>query len=174
MKIANLFGRNGNNKEPSDELLKPGTVAPSFSLAATKGETVSLNEFRGQPVVLVFYPEDGTSVCSSQLTLYNEALHLFEKHEAQILGISVDDAASHENFAQSLKLKFPLLSDDNPSGDVANRYGVLAQKDGKSERALYVVDPEGIIRWSSVSPRGVNPGAHGILEALESLSGGSL
>ncbi len=155
-------------------MLSPGTVAPDFSLLASNGETVSLNEFKGQPVVLVFYPEDTTSVCSSQLALYNEALHMFDEHEAKLLGISVDDVASHQDFAESLKLRFPLLADDNPTGDVSTRYGVFNQQDGKSDRTLFVVNPEGIIHWSHVSPRGVNPGAQGILEALDSLREGSL
>jgi peroxiredoxin len=130
---------------------------------------MTLSEFQGRPVVLVFYPADESPVCSNQLALYNEALHLFEEHEAQLLGISVDDVASHQAFAGSLNLRFPLLADDDPAGDVAGRYGVFNDHDGKSERALFVVDPAGVIRWSHVSPRKVNPGAHGILQALESL-----
>lgn len=149
--------------------MSTGSAAPDFSLVASNGKIINLSDLQGRPVVLVFYPADDSSVCSNQLALYNEALHLFEEHNAQLLGISVDDAASHQAFAESLKLKFPLLADDNPAGDVANKYGVLNKRDGLSERALFVVDPEGIIQWSYISPRKVNPGAHGILVALESL-----
>ena len=138
-------------------------------MRASNGERISLSQFHGRPVILAFYPADETPVCSNQLTLYNEALHLFDDYEAQLLAISVDDVVSHQNFADSLKLRFPLLADDNPAGDVAGRYGVFNPGDGMSERALFVVDKVGTIRWSEVSPRDVNPGAHGILQALESL-----
>lgn len=171
-KIENLFRRNGKSKETT-KLFSPGTPAPDLSLVASNGETITLSELRGQTVVLVFYPADESPVCSNQLALYNEALHLFEEHGAQLLGISIDDVASHQAFAESLNLRFPLLADDDPAGDVAGRYGVLNERDGKSERALFVVDPKGVIQWSHVSPRNVNPGAHGILQALESLKEGS-
>ncbi len=168
IKIENLFKRSGKNKE-YPQLFSPGSEAPGFSLAASNGETLNLSEYLGRPVVLIFYPADESSVCSNQLALYNEALHLFEEHGAQLLGISVDDVASHQSFAESLNLQFPLLADDDPAGAVANRYGVFNKRDGLSERALFVIDSEGIIQWSYISPRKVNPGAHGILEALESL-----
>jgi len=138
-------------------------------MEASNGERISLSQFHGRPVILAFYPADDTPVCSNQLALYNEALHLFDDYQAQLLAISVDDVLSHQNFAESLKLRFPLLADDNPAGDVASRYGVFNTGDGISERALFVVDQSGTIHWSEVSPRDVNPGAHGILQALESL-----
>ena len=164
-KIESLFRKNGKSKEA----LSPGAAAPDFSLPASNGETISLSDFQGRPVVLVFYPADETSVCSSQLALYNEARHLFEEYDAQLLGISVDSVASHRAFAESLNLSFPLLADDDPTGQVAGRYGVFNSEDGVSERALFVVDPQGVIEWSYVSPRKENPGAHGILNALESI-----
>jgi len=166
--IENPLKRNGKNKEHI-QLLSTGSIAPEFSLVASNGKIINVSDLQGRPVVLVFYPADNSSVCSNQLALYNEALHLFDEHDAQLLGISVDDAASHQAFAESLKLKFPLLADDDPAGEVANKYGVLNKGDGLSDRALFVVDSEGIIHWRYVSPRKVNPGAHGILEALESL-----
>jgi len=121
--------------------------------------------------VLIFYPRDESAVCSSQLALYNEALALFQEHDAQLLAISVDDLASHEAFAKALNLKIPLLADNDPAGTVAQAYGVLNSRDGRSERALFVIDGQGVIRWSHLSPRGINPGANGILDALESLPG---
>ncbi len=171
-KIEKLFRRNGTTVETAN-FLSSGAPAPDFSLEASNGERITLSQFHGRPVILAFYPADRTPVCSNQLALYNEALHLFDDYEAQLLAISVDDAASHQNFVESLKLRFPLLADDNPAGAVASRYGILDQRNGKSERALFVVNPEGIIHWSHVSPREVNPGAHGILQALESLREGS-
>ncbi len=153
--------------------LVAGVPAPDFNLSASNGERIRLSQYRGRPVILVFYPQNGTTVCSNQLALYNEALHLFYEYEAQLLAISVDDLESHLEFSESLKLRFPLLADDNPAGAVASRYGVLNPRDGKSERALFVIDREGMIHWSEVSPRSVNPGAHGILQALESLGEGT-
>jgi peroxiredoxin len=168
--LKNLFRSKGSDPSPPEPLVA-GLPAPPFSLPATGGEPITLDDFRGQPVVLIFYPRDESAVCGSQLALYNEALALFKEHDAQLLAISVDDLASHKAFARSLNLKFPLLSDSDPAGTVAQAYGVLNQKDGRSERALFVVDDQGIIRWSHLSPRGINPGANGILDALESLPG---
>jgi peroxiredoxin len=155
-------------------LLEPGESGPDFSLRAVTGigdseKMVSLGDLRDRPVVLVFYPKDGTAVCSSQLALYNEALELLEEQEAHIVGISVDGLDTHLSFAKSLNLAFPLLSDDDPVGAVASAYGVYNEDDGLSERALFVLDGRGIVHWRSISPRGINPGMDGILSALESL-----
>jgi peroxiredoxin len=123
-------------------------------------------------VVLVFYPADWSPVCGDQLGLYNEVLPLFEEFGAHVLAISVDGQWSHKAFAEQRQLRFPLLADFEPKGAVARRYGVYDEKAGTSERALLVIDAEGIVRWSYVSPKGVNPGADGILRALESLEVG--
>jgi peroxiredoxin len=147
----------------------PGAEAPNFRLQSETGEWLTLDELRGRPVVLVFYPADNSPVCSSQLALYSEAHSMFEAYDAQLLGISVDGTASHRDFARDLKLKFPLLSDDKPPGDLARAYGVFNESKGICERALFVLDDQGVVRWSHVSPPSVNPGANGILEALESL-----
>ena len=149
--------------------LPPGTPAPDLTLPATGGESLSLRDFRGQPVVLVFYPADWSPVCGDQLTLYNEVLPLFEEYQAQVLAISVDGSWCHRAFAQNRNLRFPLLADFEPKGAVARAYGVYNAEAGTSKRALFVIDGEGIIRWSYVSPGGVNPGADGILTALEAL-----
>ncbi len=149
--------------------LKPGVKAPDFSLTTTPDQKVSLSEFRGQPVVLVFYPADWSPVCSDQLGLYNELKPEFSEFEAQIIGISVDGVWCHLAFSKDRKLRFPLLADFEPKGAVARQYGVYREKDGEAERALFVIDSEGVIRWSHVSPVGINPGADGILKALESM-----
>jgi peroxiredoxin len=151
--------------------LKPGAQAPDFSLLSTPDQKVSLSDFRGQPVVLVFYPADWSPICSDQLTLYNELKPEFSEFKAQIIGISVDGVWCHLAFSKDRKLHIPLLADFEPKGAVARQYGVYREKDGESERALFVIDPEGIIRWSYVAPVGINPGADGILKALESMSG---
>jgi peroxiredoxin len=152
--------------------LPPGTEAPAFELPATPDQTVSLADFRGQPVILAFYPEDWSPVCSDQMALYQELLPEFQKFNAQLLGISVDGIWCHLAFAKDRNLHFPLLADFEPKGEVARAYHVYRGNVGTSERALYVIDADGIVRWSYVSPVGVNPGADGILRALESLGKG--
>jgi peroxiredoxin len=152
--------------------LPPGTNAPDFELPSTPSQTVSLAEFRGQPVILAFYPEDWSPVCSDQMALYQELLPEFRKFDAALLGLSVDGVWCHLAFAKDRNLRFPLLADFEPKGEVARAYQVYRAKEGTSERALYVIDADGIVRWSYVSPVGVNPGADGILRALEDLGNG--
>jgi peroxiredoxin len=146
-----------------------GDEAPDFALSSTPDQRLALSELRGRPVVLVFYPEDWSPVCSDQLALYQELLPEFHKFDAELIGISVDGVWCHLAFAKDRNLHFPLLSDFEPKGEVSRLYGVYRSQEGTSERALYVIDANGIIRWSYVSPVGVNPGADGILRALESL-----
>jgi peroxiredoxin len=152
-------------------ILKAGTTAPQFTLNVTPDQTVSLSDFHGQPVILAFYPADWSPVCGDQVTLYNEILPEFRKHGAMLLGISVDGVWCHGAFAQARRLHFPLLADFEPKGAVATSYGAYRKPEGVAERALFVLDGEGVITWSYLSPIGVNPGADGILEALESLPG---
>jgi peroxiredoxin len=149
--------------------LKAGTPAPDFTLRCTPDQSVSLSEFRGQPVILAFYPADWSPVCGDQLALYNEVLPEFKRFNAALLGISVDGAWCHAAYARDRRLHFPLLADFHPKGETAQSYGVYRSQDGVCERALFVIDPEGVIAWSYVSPIGVNPGADGILTALEAL-----
>jgi peroxiredoxin len=151
--------------------LPPGTKAPDFTLPATPDQKLSLADFRGQPVILAFYPEDWSPVCSDELALYQELLPEFQRFNAALLGISVDGVWSHLAFAKDRNLHFPLLADFEPKGEVARVYQVYRNQDGTSERALYVIDPEGVVSWSYVSPVGLNPGADGILRALENLGG---
>ena len=155
---------------PSSSVLKPGTAAPDFTLHTTPDKSISLSQFRAKPTILAFYPADFSPVCGDQITLYNEILPEFQRLNAELLGISVDGIWSHLAFSKDRNLHLPLLSDFEPKGAVAKRYGVYRQQDGITERALFVLDSNGIIRWSYVSPIGVNPGAEGILKALESLS----
>ena len=149
--------------------LPSGTEAPDFILRSTPDQWLTLSEFRGQPLVLAFYPADWSPVCGDQIALYNEMLSEFQNLGAQLLGISVDGVWCHAAFSQNRKLHFPLLADFEPKGDVARLYGVYRESDGTSERALFVIDSDGVIRWSYVSPVDVNPGAEGILSALEEL-----
>src|SRR5206468_1332102 len=143
--------------------------APEFALPSTPDQRVSLAEFRGQPVILAFYPEDWSPVCSDQMALYQELLPEFQKFNAALLGISVDGIWCHLAFAEHRNLHFPLLADFEPKGEVSRGYQVYRAKEGTSERALYVIDGHGVVAWSYVSPVGINPGADGILRALEEL-----
>jgi peroxiredoxin len=132
--------------------LPPATEAPDFTLPDASGQPVRLSDFRGRPVVLAFYPLDWSPGCSQQLDLYQQELEEFRKRNAQILAVSVDSVYSHGAWAAVRGIEFPLLSDFHPKGEVAKRYSVWREQDGFSERALYVIDPEGVIRYSHVSP----------------------
>lgn len=147
-----------------------GTPAPDFTLHRTQDQAVSLRDLRGQPVILVFYPADWSPVCSDQLALYNEILPEFQRFRAAMLGISVDGVWCHAAFARDRRLRFPLLADFEPKGAVARAYGVYRARDGTSDRALVVVDSNGLVQWSYKSPVEINPGADGILTALETLT----
>lgn len=152
------------------EALAAGTAAPDFELRTTPDQSLRLSDFRGRPVILAFYPADWSPVCGDQMALYNEVLPEFRQHDAELLGISVDGVWCHLAFANERHLRFPLLADFEPKGEISRVYGSYEHGMGVSKRGLFVLDREGVIAWSSISPIGVNPGADGILRALESLS----
>ncbi|MFC3559659.1 redoxin domain-containing protein [Pedobacter jamesrossensis] len=151
-------------------MLEKGAKAPDFELNATPDQKIKLKDFKGKNVILAFYPADWSPVCSDQMALYNEMLKYFTKQDAQIFGISVDSVWCHLAFEQDRKLHFPLLADFEPKGKVSKAYGVYDEEVGESKRALFVIDKEGKIAWSYLSPTAVNPGADGILDALEELN----
>lgn len=151
------------------QILKAGSTAPGFTLRVTPDQDLSLSEFKGRPLILAFYPADWSPVCGDQMALYNELLSEFQALDAEIIGISVDSAWCHAAFSRDRKLHFPLLADFEPKGEIARLYGVYRESDGTSERALFVIDAQGTVHWSYVSPVGVNPGAAGIISALEQL-----
>lgn len=160
----------GRSSTSSASVLKPGSRAPDFSLYSTPDQKVSLSDFRGRPVVLAFYPADWSPVCTDQLSLYNQLLPEFEHYnKPEILGISVDGIWSHIAFAKDRNLRFPILSDFEPKGSVSRQYGAYQDNVGESSRALFVIDERGVIRWSYLSPVGVNPGADGIINAFEEM-----
>lgn len=158
-----------NSPKHGSEILGAGTLAPNFTLHVTPDQTLSLSDLSGRPVILAFYPADWSPVCGDQMALYNEILPEFQKFGAELLGISVDGAWCHRAFSESRHLHFPLLADFEPKGAVARQYGAYRAADGCSERALFVIDKNGVIAWSYCSPIAVNPGADGILQALEDL-----
>lgn len=151
-------------------MLTKDNIAPDFELYATPDQKVALSELRGRNVILAFYPADWSPVCGDQMALYNEMLNYFKKYHAELLGISVDSKWCHNAFRQDRKLHFSLLADFEPKGEVAKQYGVYDNKEGQSGRALFVLDKDGVIQWSYLSPLGINPGADGIIEALEGIS----
>src|SRR5215203_2808692 len=150
-------------------MLSIGTLAPGFALYATPEQKISLSEFRGKRVILAFYPADWSPVCGDQMALYNEVLSFFQRHNAVLIGISVDSKWCHLAFHEARKLHFPLLADFEPKGEVAKTYKVYDETEGEAQRALYVIDEFGMIRWNYLSPRNTNPGADGILDALEEM-----
>jgi len=150
-------------------ILSPGTTAPDFTLKQSTNEQLSLSDLRGRPVVLIFYPADFSPVCGDELALFNEVLDELEKYDAQVVGISVDGPWCHGAYAKHKNLQIPLLSDFEPKGEVSRKYGAYREQDGVSERALFVIDADGIIRWSYLSPIDQNPGVDGVLNALEEL-----
>jgi peroxiredoxin len=152
------------------QILSPGTVAPSFTLRVTPDQTLSLQELQGKAVILAFYPADWSPVCGDQMALYNQVLPMFHKANAELLGISVDGVWCHKAYAEHRKLHFSLLSDFEPKGGIASQYGAYRNSDGVCERALFVLDKDGVVFWSYLSPIAVNPGADGILDALDRLA----
>jgi peroxiredoxin len=150
-------------------MLDIGTKAPDFKLNSTPDQELALSELKGKNVILVFYPADWSPVCSDEMSLFSISLKLFEKHNAVVLGISVDSKWSHMAFAQNRNLKFPLLADFEPKGGVSKLYDVYDDKNGHSKRAIYLIDKDGIIKWNYLSPEGMNPGVDGVLDALDKL-----
>lgn len=150
-------------------ILGKNTPAPAFELYTTPDQKLTLNDFKGKRLILAFYPADWSPVCSDQMSLYNETLKVFQGYNADILGISVDSKWCHMAFEENRNLHFPLLADFEPKGAVSRAYGAYNEETGESLRALFVIDEAGIIQWSHLSPDGINPGADGILDALEAM-----
>jgi peroxiredoxin len=152
--IANLYKSAPPMEGPAENQPLPiGTHAPDFTLPDASNRPISLSDFRGKNVVVAFYPLDWSPACSDQLSLYQGELDEFDKYNAQVLGISVDSIYSHGAWAAVRGIQFPLLADFHPKGDIARRYSVYRESSGFSERALYVVDSAGIIRYAHVSPQ---------------------
>jgi peroxiredoxin len=149
-------------------VISPGTPAPGFTLRDQDGEEVSLADFHGRRVVLVFYPADFSPVCTDQLSIYQEVLGQIEERGATLLGISVDGHWSHRAFQDKLGVEIPLLADFHPKGEVAAAYGAYLPDHGTSNRSLVLIDEEGVVRWVHESPSPLEiPGANLIFDALE-------
>ncbi|MBF0527260.1 MAG: peroxiredoxin [Deltaproteobacteria bacterium] len=149
--------------------IKVGEVAPDFTLPAVAGDRVTLSRFRGRNVVLSFVPAAWTPVCSDQWPGYNIAKDLFDKHQAVLLGITVDNIPTLYAWTRAMgRLWFPVLSDFWPHGAVADKYGVL-RSDGMTERALFVIDKQGVIRYIDVHDINVRPDLGVLAEELDKL-----
>ncbi len=148
-----------------------GTKAPDFTLEGTTDKPFTLSEaLKGNRfVILAFFPLAFSSVCSDEMSLYQEVRDEFGRLGAMTVGLSVDSAYVQKEFARKNNLQFSLLADFNPKGAVAQKYGVYRADDGTAERALFIIDSSGIIRYSYVSEVSVNPGADRLLEKLEEL-----
>ena len=151
--VAELYRTAPPMEAPAiNEPLPVGTPAPLFELPDPSGGLVRLEDLRGRPVVIVFYPLDWSPGCSQQLDLYQQELAEFRARGTELLGISVDSVYSHGAWAALRGIAFPLLADFHPKGEVIRRYSVWRERDGYSDRALYVVDGDGVIRYSTVAP----------------------
>ena len=173
--ISQAFKENIYNPgllKPTDSVLKvkAGEYAPDFSLPAVSGEKISLSQYRGKKnVVLSFVPAAWTPVCSDQWPGYNIVKDIFDRHDAVLLGITVDNVPTLFAWTNQMgALWFPVLSDFWPHGAVAGRYGVL-RSDGTSERALFVIDKKGIIRYILVNDINKRPRLEKLVKELKGL-----
>lgn len=151
--------------------LKAGDEAPDFELRSHRGGTVKLSDFRGSKnVVVAFHPLAFTPVCATQISSYEKDIKQFEAADTAVLGISIDAQPSKAAWAKELGISsFDLLSDNYPYGDVAQKFGVFREKDGISDRAVFVIDKAGTVRWARVYDIPQQPGTEEVFEALAAL-----
>ena len=158
--------------KPTDSVLKVkvGKPAPDFTLKSVSGEMISLKQYRGKKnVVISFVPAAWTPVCSDQWPGYNIVKDMFDQYDAVLLGITVDNIPTLFSWTNQMgNLWFPVLSDFWPHGSVAKKYGVL-RSDGTSERALFVIDKKGIIRYIDVHDINKRPQLEDLIKELEKL-----
>jgi len=148
-------------------MIAAGTPAPDFTLRDQDGEEVSLADFKGGKVLLVFYPFDFSPVCSDQLSLYQEVKPELEAKGVTVLGVSVDSPYAHRAFQEKLGIDTVLLSDFEPKGEIARAYGSYLDGLGFANRTLVLIDEEGTVAWAHESPSpGEFPGANVIFDAL--------
>jgi peroxiredoxin len=162
--------------KPVDSTLKVkvGEPAPEFTLPSLNGKTVSLGQFAGKNnVVISFVPAAWTPICSDQWPGYNLAKGLFEAQDAILIGITVDNLPTLYSWTRQMgNLWFPVLSDFWPHGAVANKFGVL-RSDGMAERALFIIDKAGILRYAKVGDINHRPDLEELINALEKVNSGS-
>lgn len=148
-------------------MIEVGAKAPDFTLADHAGQEISLSDFAGRRVLLVFYPLDFSPVCSDQLALYKEIDPQLAEAGVTLLGISVDSAFAHKAFRDQLGIETTLLADFEPKGAVAEAYGAYLPQAGHSNRSLVLIDGDGIVRWVHETDTPLDiPGPDLILEAI--------
>ena len=148
-------------------MIEPGSPAPDFTLPDQDGNRVSLSDYRGRTVVLVFYPADFSPVCTDQLSVYQEVLPELESRGVKLYGVSVDNAFCHAAFQKDQGITIPLLADFHPKGEVSRSYGAYLEDYGVANRSLVLIDEDGVVRWSHASPTPLEiPGANLIFDAL--------
>jgi len=149
-------------------VIEVGARAPEFTLPNHRGEQISLSDYRGRTVVLAFYPNDFSPVCSEQLSIYQEVLAQIRETGAELVGISTDGSWAHNAFRKQLGLEMPLLSDFHPKGEVSRAYGAYLERWGTPNRSMVLIDEQGIVRWVHAEPTPLTiPGANLIFDALE-------
>ena len=149
-------------------MIAVGEQAPDFALRDQDGEKVSLSDFRGRKVMLVFYPGDFSPVCGDQLSIYQEVKPEIAEKGVELIGISVDSFFAHKAFQEKIGIDTTLLSDFEPKGEVARAYGSYVEKMGFANRTLILVDEDGKVAWTYESPNpGEFPGANVIFDALK-------
>ncbi len=152
-------------------MIEAGSKAPDFSLRDHSGKEVSLSDFAGEKLLLVFYPLDFSPGCTDQLSLYQEVLDEIIAQGVSMVGISVDATWCHRAFRKQLNLTIPLLSDFHPKGEVTRAYGAWIEQVGHGNRSLVLIDQDGVVRWSYASPTPAEiPGANLIFDALSATS----
>jgi len=148
-------------------MIEAGTKAPDFSLRNQDGDEVSLSDFAGRKLLLVFYPLDFSPTCSDQLSIYQEVLDEIESEGVSVVGISVDSPYAHKAFQERLSLTIPLLSDFNPKGEVSRAYGAWIEAVDHGNRSLVLIGEDGTVLWSYAAPSPAEiPGANLIFDAL--------
>jgi peroxiredoxin len=148
-------------------VIEPGAQAPEFTLPNHRGEQVSLADFRGRKLIICFYPNDFSPVCSDQLSIYQGVLGEINAAGAEIVGISTDGSWAHNAFRKQLGLEITLLSDFHPKGAVASAYGAYLDDWGTPNRSLVLIDERGTVRWVHAEPTPLTiPGANLIFDAL--------
>lgn len=148
-------------------MIAVGDEAPDFTLRNQDGEKVSLSDYRGRRVLLVFYPGDFSPVCGDQFSIYQEVKPEIEAKGVELVGISVDGFFAHKAFQEKLGIDTTLLSDFEPKGEVARAYGSYVEKVGFANRTLVLVNEDGVVAWTYESPNpGEIPGANVIFDAL--------
>jgi peroxiredoxin len=148
-------------------MIAVGDQAPDFSLRNQDGEKVSLSDYRGRKLMLIFYPGDFSPVCGDQFSIYQEVKPEIETQGVELVGISVDSFFAHKAFQEKLGFDTTLLSDFEPKGEVARAYGSYVDKMGFANRTLVLINEDGVVAWTYESPNpGEFPGANVIFDAI--------